>query len=186
LLLTGSEAIHVVAARRIMQERLESHAQDAATALGLPRGALLAHGELTLAQTVINPVFDRGYYQRIELISIEGRVLLAKKLPAIELGVPEWFATLLPLEAPTAGSLVMAGWKQVGSVHVTSHPRFAYRQLWRTTWGTLAWMAALYCASLVAAFAFLKSVLLPLESIERVAIAIGNRDLTAAAWDPRT
>jgi len=186
LLLTGIETIHVVEARRIMQERLESHAQDAATSLGLSLGALLAHGDLALAETVINPVFDRGYYQRIELISIEGRVLLAKKLPAIELGVPEWFATLLPLEAPTAGSLVMAGWKQIGSVHVTSHPRFAYRQLWRTTWGTLAWVAALYCASLVAAFAFLKSVLLPLESIERVAVAIGNRDFTAAAETPRT
>jgi diguanylate cyclase (GGDEF)-like protein len=186
LLLAGIETIHVVAARRIMQEQLGSHAQDAATSLGLSLGALLAHGDLALAETVINPVFDRGYYQRIELISIEGRVLLAKKLPAIELGVPEWFATLLPLEASTADSLVTAGWKQIGSVRVTSHPRFAYRQLWRTTWGTLAWLAALYCAALAAAFAFLKSVLLPLESIERVAVAIGNRDFTAVAETPRT
>ncbi len=186
LLLIGIEAIHVVAARRIMQEQLESHAQDTATSLGLSLGALLAHGDLALAETVINPVFDRGYYQQIELISIDGRVMLEKTLPVMELGVPEWFAILLPLEAPTADSLVTAGWKQIGSVRVTSHPRFAYRQLWRTVWGTFAWLAALYCAALAAAFAFLKGVLRPLESIERVAVAIGNRDFTAVAKAPRT
>jgi diguanylate cyclase (GGDEF)-like protein len=112
-------------------------------------------------------------------------VVLRKTLPVMELGVPEWFATLLPLEAPTADSLVTAGWKQIGSVRVTSHPRFAYRQLWRTAWGTLAWLAGLYCAALAAAFAFLKGVMRPLESIERVAIAIGNRDFTAVAEAPR-
>lgn len=186
LLLIGIETIHVVAARRIMQEQLESHAQDAATALGLSLGALLTRGDPGFAETVINPVFDRGYYQRIELVSIEGRVLLAKTLPVIELGVPEWFATLLPLEAPTAASLVTAGWKQIGSVRVTSHPRFAYLQLWRATWETLAWLAVLYCAALAAAYAFLKGVLRPLESIERVALAIGNRDFTAAVKEPRT
>ena len=185
LLLAGIETIHVVAARRIMQEQLESHAQDAATSLGLSLGALLTRGDLALAETVINPVFDRGYYQSIEFVSIEGRVLLAKELPVVELGVPEWFATLLPLEAPTAASLVTAGWKQIGSVRVTSHPRFAYQQLWRTTLGTLAWLAALYGAALAAAFAFLKGVLRPLESIERVAVAIGNRDFSKVAEMPR-
>jgi diguanylate cyclase (GGDEF)-like protein len=185
LLLIGIETIHVAAARRIMQEQLESNAQDAATSLGLTLGALLAHGDLALAETVINPVFDRGYYQRIELISIDGSVLLGKTLPVMELGVPEWFATLLPLEAPTADSLVTAGWKQIGSVRVTSHPRFAYRQLWHTAWATLVWLAGLYCAALAAAFAFLKGVLRPLESIERVAVAIGNRDFTAVAEAPR-
>ncbi len=185
VLLSGIEAIHVAAARRAMQEQLESHAQDTATSLGLSLGALLTHGDPALAETVINPVFDRGYYQRIELISVDGRALVDKRLPAIELDVPQWFAALLPLEAPTAASLVTAGWKQMGSVRVTSHPRFAYRQLWRTAWGTLAWLAALYCAALGAAFAFLKGVLRPLESIERVAIAIGNRDFTAVAAAPK-
>ena len=186
LLLIGIETIHVVAARRIMQEQLESHAQDAATSLGLSLGALLTRGDLALAETVINPVFDRGYYQRIEVVSIDGRVLLAKVLPAVELGVPEWFANLLPLEAPTAGSLVTAGWTQIGSVRVTSHPRFAYRQLWHSTWVTLAWLAGLYCAALAAAYAFLKGVLRPLESIERVALAIGNRDFASTIEEPRT
>ena len=185
VLLIGIETIQVTAARRIIQEQLESHAQDTATSLGLSLGTLLAHGDLALAEAVINPVFDRGYYQRIELIAIDGSVLLGKTLPAVELGVPDWFAALLPLEAPTAGSLVTAGWKQVGSVRVTSHPRFAYRQLWRTAWSTLAWLAGLYCAALLVAFAFLKGVLRPLEGIERVAVAIGNRDFTAVAETPR-
>jgi diguanylate cyclase (GGDEF)-like protein len=186
LLVAGIQAIHVAAARRVMQEQLESHAQDAATSLGLSLGALLlTRNDMALVETVINPVFDRGHYQRIELVALDGRTLLAKELPAAELGVPEWFAALLQLEAPTAGSLVTAGWKQIGSVRVTSYPGFAYRQLWSTTWSTLAWLAALYCAALGAAFAFLKGILLPLDGIERVAVAIGNRDFSAVAGTPR-
>ena len=186
LLVAGIQAIHVAAARRVMQEQLESHAQDAATSLGLSLGTLLlTRSDMALVETVINPVFDRGYYQRIELVALDGRILLAKDLPTTELGVPEWFAALLPLEAPTAGSLVTAGWKQIGSVRVTSFPGFAYRQLWRTMWSTLAWLAALYGAALVAAFAFLKGMLRPLDDIERVAVAIGNRDFSAVAATPR-
>src|SRR5687767_7745403 len=83
LLVAGIQAIHVAAARRITQEQLDSHAQDAATSLGLSLGALLAtRADMALAETVVNPVFDRGYYQRIELISLDGRILLAKDLPA--------------------------------------------------------------------------------------------------------
>jgi len=186
LLVAGIQAIHVAAARRVMQEQLESHAQDAATSLGLSLGALLStRNDMALAETVINPVFDRGYYQRIELVALDGRILLAKELPVAELGVPEWFVALLPLEAPTAGSLVTAGWKQIGSVRVTSFPGFAYRQLWRTTWGTLAWLAVLYGAVLAAAFAFLRGILLPLDGIEHVAVAIGNRDFSAVAATPQ-
>src|SRR5262245_51170171 len=159
LLVAGIQAIHIAAARRAMQEQLESHAQDAATSLGLSLGALLLiRNDMALAETVVNPVFDRGYYQRIELVALDGKTLLAKELPVAELGVPGWFAALLPLEAPTAASLVTAGWKQIGSVRVTSYPGFAYRQLWDTTWSTLAWLAVLYGAALVAAFAFLRGM----------------------------
>jgi diguanylate cyclase (GGDEF)-like protein len=185
LLLAGVEAIHIAAARRTVQQQLESGTQEAATSLGLALGALLTQGDLTLAETVVNPVFDRGDYERIVLLSIDGAVLVERRLPVSGLGVPAWFAAALPLTAPTAESLVTAGWKQIGRVRVTGHPRAAYQQLWHAAWGSLAWLAAWYAAALAAALAFLRGVLRPLDDIERVAVAIGERDFSAVAALPR-
>ena len=78
--LIGIEVIHLKRAQEHLQKQLESLAQDAATSLGLSLGALLRGGDIALAETIINPVFDRGHYERIELISISGETLVSKSL----------------------------------------------------------------------------------------------------------
>ena len=70
--LVGVEAIHLRSAHSHMQRQLESLAQDAATSLGLSLGVLLRGGDPALAETVINPAFDRGHYERIEYLSASG------------------------------------------------------------------------------------------------------------------
>src|SRR5262245_35758025 len=74
LALVGVEAIHLRSAQGHLQRQLESLAQDAATSLGLSLGVLLrGGGDPALAETVINPAFDRGHYARIEYLSAEGQ-----------------------------------------------------------------------------------------------------------------
>ena len=70
--LIGVEAIHLRSAQGSLQQQLESLAQDAATSLGLSLGVLLRGGDPALAETVINPAFDRGHYERIEYLSVSG------------------------------------------------------------------------------------------------------------------
>jgi hypothetical protein len=159
LVLGGIEAIQVINARNYLQEQLESHSQDAATALGLSLATALGGDDPALAETVIGPVFDRGFYESIRVLDAKGKVFTQKNLPRRPPEVPLWFAQLIALEAPTTESLISAQWRVVGRVIVTSHPNFAYQQLWRTTLETLWLLLAMYVLALLAVGFFLNAIL---------------------------
>lgn len=179
LVIAGVQTLYLLNARTHLQEQLESHAQDAATSLGLSLGILLTRGDRALAETVINASFDRGYYERIEFVSIDNEVLVSKVLAPTIADVPAWFVRAFPMAAPTAESLVTTGWMQVGRVKVTSHSRFAYEQLWSSARDTLFWLALLYVLALLSMRAFLRGVLRPLAAIERAAEAIARREFVS-------
>lgn len=185
--LFGVQWIHLRSAHEHLQEQLESIAQDAATSLGLSLGVLLRGGDLALAETIINPVFDRGQYELVEFVSLSGEALVRKTLPVQQGGeYPPWFAELFPLGAPTAESFVSGGWRQLGKVRVRVHPRFAYKQLWATASGTALTLIALYVAGLLALRLILLGVLRPLVAIERAAAAISARDFVTIDERPAT
>src|SRR3954471_15959774 len=82
--LIGVQAIHLRSAQVHLQQQLDSLAQDAATSLGLSLGTLMRGGDTAMAETVINPAFDRGHYQRIEYVTAGGERLVDKTLGAEE------------------------------------------------------------------------------------------------------
>jgi len=184
LVLAGVQVIQVLNARNYLQQQLESHSQDAATALGLSLATVMASGDKALMETVVGPVFDRGFYQSIKVLSTTNEVLVAKELPRRPPEVPAWFANLVVLEAPSNESLVSSGWRQMGRVVVTSHPNFAYRQLWRTSVETLVLLLALYAAAVWAMWLFIKAILKPLLQIRETARAIGERKFVTVAVEP--
>ena len=184
--LVGVEAIHLRSAQRNLQQSLEALAQDAATSLGLSLGTLLRAGDAAMAETVVRPVFDRGHYQRIEYRAASGEALVDKELPAQAGAYPAWFARLFPLNAPTAESLVTAGWRQLGKVRVSVHPRYAYEQLWSTARDTLLYLALIYAAAMVALHFFLRGLLRPLGAVERAAQAISARNFVTLGIRTRT
>lgn len=176
VVLAATEGIYIRNAHIYLQEQLTSHSQDAATSLGMVLPAAMADGDLIRAEITINAVFDRGYYQSIRLVDTKGDTLLIKTLPPAPAGVPQWFVTLLPLETPIAESLISKGWRQMGRIVVSSHPNFAYKQLWRTLLEATAGLAVLYVLALMALHGFLSRILRPLHDIENVAHAISERD----------
>jgi hypothetical protein len=158
--LVGVQAIHLRSTHAHLQRQLESLAQDAATSIGLSLGVLLAAGDPALAETVVNPAFDRGHYERIEYLSTSGERLVSRSLSPAQGRYPGWFADMFELQAPTAESLVSGGWRQLGKVKVTVHPRFAYEQLWTTARDTLIYLLFIYVAALVALVPTIAVVLL--------------------------
>lgn len=176
VLLALVESIYIANARLYMQEQLTSHAQDVATSLGLVLPPALADKDVLRAEITVNAVFDRGFYQSIVVVSAKGEKLIEKSLAPTPPGVPVWFTRLFPMNAPSAESLISKGWQQLGRVIVTSHPNFAYKQLWRTTVEATLGMLLLYVLSLLAIHSFLSRILHPLKEIERVAHAISERD----------
>lgn len=187
-MLVGVETIHLKSANAHLQDQLESHAQDAATSLGLSLGILLNRGDYAIAETVINAAFDRGNYARIELTTLDkSEPVVSRRMPEhIDVSYPAWFAQLFPLSAPTAESLVSTGWTQLGKVRVTSHPRFAYEQLWNTARNTLVWLILIYAVALTVLYFFLRNLLRPLTAIETAADAISKRNFVTIADRPAT
>ena len=61
--LIGVEFIHLRSAQEHLQRQLDALAQDAATSLGLSIGTLMRDNDPALAETSVNPVFDRGHYE---------------------------------------------------------------------------------------------------------------------------
>ena len=175
LVLAGVETIHVHLTRQSLQLQLDAHANETATALALALGALLKEPDAVLAQTIINPVFDRGYYRSIRLIGMDGSAIVSRSLTPDSKGAPEWFRALFHVDEPVGQALVSAGWKQLGRVLVQAHPEHAYRQLWDTATGTLLWLCALFAVALFAAWRLLVGILRPLEAVEAAALEIGER-----------
>lgn len=176
VLLALVESIYIVNARQYMQQQLASHAQDTATSLGMVLPPALADKDVLRAEVTVNAVFDRGFYRSILVLNTRGEKLVEKTLAPAPAGVPAWFAQLFPMHAQSGESLITKGWQQLGRVVVTSHPNFAYKQLWHTTIEATLAMLLLYALSLFAIHSFLSRILHPLNEIERVAHAISERD----------
>jgi diguanylate cyclase (GGDEF)-like protein len=80
----------------------------------------------------------------------------------------------------------MSGWKQAGSIHVISHPGFAYRELWSNTRDTFLLFLAVAIITLIAALLTLKFLLRPLLEVEKQAEAICERSWLLQSKLPKT
>ena len=133
VVLAGSLAISVVHTRDYLDAQLRSHAQDAATSLGLSLSTSAAEDDRATMEAMVDALFDSGYYRAVRVVDTEGRTLVHRVQSGRFNDVPAWFVRLLPLPTPRGEALLMSGWRQLGQVEVTSNPGYAYLELWRTT-----------------------------------------------------
>ena len=184
-LLVGIEAISIRISKNYLEDQLDAHANETATALALSLGTRGASLDASVVNIMVNPLFDRGHFQSITVFSPNGARLFGRALEAREIDVPGWFTALVPLKGPEGEALITSGWTQVGKVVVQIHPGYAYRQLYDTALATLGWLAALFALALLAMRRYLAGILKPLRDIEQTALAISNRDFTSIATMPR-
>ncbi len=184
-LLFGIEAIYVDKARHRLEEQLDAHANETATSLALSIGSRMQTLDVALINAIVNPLFDRGHFQSIEIEAVDGGKVFARRLGDHEVALPPWFISLVAFEPPRGQALISVGWRQMGKVVVRVHPQFAYLELWDTAIATLVWLSLLFAAALVAMRAYLGGILRPLRLIEQTAVAIGNREFASIDIEPR-
>lgn len=176
LVFAGTFFINANNIREYLFTQLESHAQDTATSLGLSITQPYANKDLPLVNSMVDVVFDRGYYQEIIIRKTAGQVVI-KRHQEVKVGsVPQWFVTALPLKAPVAESLIMAGWRQVATLSVRSHPGFAYEELWRSVVESFWWSVASFLIALVVVIVVIRFMLKPLVQMEAQALAVADRE----------
>ena len=164
--------------RDYLQIESEIHAQDTATSLGLSLSPYILEEDNSILETMINAIFDRGYYLAITLENMKGIELVRKTNPKTFEVVPAWFTELLPMETVTAKSVIDAGWVKGGTIYVTIHPGFGYLKLWEQAKRTLIYSAIMLVIFILVLIAILQMVLRPLARIDRLALSIadGNFD----------
>jgi len=172
----GTMVISVNNSRAYLQEQMESHAQDTATSLALSLAPAMESNDWPTVNSMVDAIFDRGYYRELTIVSIDGSVLVARSLPVEIDTVPQWFIRLIPLDTPEGEALLSAGWKQAGRLVVKSHPGYAYNELWRSAVGTFGWFAASWIAAMFIVIAAIRYALAPLRKVEEQALAISARE----------
>ena len=185
VIFVGLLFLSIKSTRNYLEQQLGSHAQDAATALTLPLSMSLGKGDMILAQTQVESVFDRGYFKRIVVVSPTSEVILTRELPEKIGGVPLWFTEIFPLAAPGGESFISSNWRQLGKVIVASQPAFAYEYLWSTSIEISAWMFSAYLVALFLTQLLLYFILSPLSNIEHAAKAIQQRRFEQISTIPR-
>ncbi len=164
--------------RNYLQTEAGIHAEDTATSLGISLSPYIKDPGDTILPTLVNAIFDRGYYGSIVLSDMNGQVLIERSNPKTFSEVPDWFTNILPLETASAVSEINDGWNLVAQVMVTVHPGYGYLKLWNQAKQALTYSVIAYVLSLIVLALVLRQVLKPLEKIEHQAGAIGNGEFT--------
>lgn len=152
----------------------EVHAQDTATALGLSLAPYILEKEDPILETMINTIFDRGYFLEIRLSDMDNNELVRKRNPATFDEVPAWFVERLPMSSGSAFSDIDSGWMIGGRVEVWIHPGFGYLKLWNQFNETLRYSAMLFIISLALLALVIRTLLAPLQRIRAMAERIGE------------
>ncbi len=150
------------------------HAQDTATSLGLSLSPYLTDENDPVMATMIQAIFDRGYYREISLLNVDGEVLVRLSDDRVIQGVPDWFIELLPMSLAKGRSEISTGWQLTGSISVTVNPGYAYRKLYQQVKSAFYYSAAVFAAALILLLIALRMALRSLKRLEQLAVTIAD------------
>lgn len=183
----GTVYINVNNFRVYIESQLSSHAQDTANSLGLSISPYVSdENSLPVVKTMINAIFDSGYYQNIVLTNMENEVLFEKTNPPAPEGVPTWFSQLFPLSPPVVKTEINSGWNIAGVMTVTAHPGNGYKQLWQNAQSTFRFTLLLFIVGSALLYLVLRAILTPIFSVVRASERISARDFSEIEQVPKT
>ena len=183
---TGSFIVGVESSREQQLSQLRSHAQDAATALGL---SMTPHADdPAMIELMVSSIFDSGYFNSIRVVRIPGDEVIVERSSgdASADSVPAWFSELVDLQPQSGDALIMRGWEQAARVEVLSNPQFALAKLWDSAIGSLVWLLLCGLVSAVLGGWLLRTQLRPLDNMVQQAQAITRREFLTSPTVPRT
>ena len=157
------------------QEQLYSNAQDTASSLSLSLGTTKA--EMSSIETMINAVFDSGYYESIILYDMQHKELYSRSHEFVnEDEVPKWFMNFFTLDILSASAHVSNGWTPIGILEVTSLKSEAYSSLYKSFIHISNSFIIISLITFIALFMFLQFILKSLKKVEEQAYAISKNE----------
>lgn len=176
VLLAGSLLLTVKNGRDGFQQQLNARAYDAATSLALSMSRVDGLDPVKLSRQ-IDALFDRGFFADITFTGVGGNELHRRARQALsESPAPQWFMSEVTFDMLPAEADVMVGWQQLGTVRVSSHTDFAYRDMWDMVKAEAIWFALVLLVSLALLHILLGWLFKPVMRVEQQALAICERD----------
>lgn len=171
--------------RSYLEIESEIHAQDTATSLGLSLSPYLANADDPMIQTMMNVIFDRGYYKEIKLTDREGKELIKLTNEKVFEEIPQWFIDALPMKTATGTTEISSGWTIGGSLDVVVNPGYGYLKLYEQAKSAFQYSLIAFLLSLLLLTMILRLTLLPLKRIDRLARSIAGGEfetITKLPW----
>lgn len=156
----------------------EIHVQDTATSLGLSLSPHMVDEQDPILRTMMNAIFDTGYYKEMRLVNVDGEDLIKLTNPAKVEGVPDWLLKLVPMKTATAVSEISSGWSISGTIYVSSNPGYGYLKLYQQAKSTLQYSLVLFFGAVILLILALRVTLQSLKDIEKQAHEISAGQFT--------
>lgn len=160
--------------RSYLEGEAEVHAQDTATSLGLSLSPYMMNETDPIIETTMHAIFDRGYYQKIQLVNAENHSLVSLENKETIEEVPDWFVSTFPMKVISAESEISSGWNMSGVVSVTINSGYAYQKLYQQVKRSFSSSLAAFILSIGLLYFLLRATLSPLQKVEQMALNIAD------------
>lgn len=178
LVFIGTLSISISNTRHYLAQQLQISSQDTATSLGKSISSSLVTQDIEKLQSIVNAIYDRGYYSRIQVRTTNGKTLVKREMEQGPIHkVPTWFVQLVALETPVGKQdIISRSFRRIGQVIVSAHPGLAYQKLWHTFSANLWWLGLIGLLSFAAVFFLIRIIMDPISALEAQAqeVAKGN------------
>ena len=174
----GASWVSVETTRTYLNEQMKSHAQDAATSVGLSISPYMDGENSMIVETMIVAIFDSGYYQKVSLTDVDDQIIMSRENNRVIDGVPSWFINFFELTPPVMSSEVSNGWNIGGVISFQSHVGSSYEKLWQHAKNNFYSSLLIVLFSFLVAHLILRSVLNPLSQVEAQAISVSKKNFT--------
>ena len=187
LVFAGSFIINVKLTREYVNEQLATHAQDTATSLGLSITPYIGEPNgIIVAETMVNAIFDRGFYQYITVSDMEGNLLIERKNPNTQDSVPAWFTNLVEVTPPVQRTELNDGWTLAGELTVQSHPGLANETLYESVKQSAFMFFAAFVVAYIALLFIITAITKPLRIVVHKINDIQNQKFSQINYKPFT
>ena len=172
-------------AGRLQQGQLHTTARDTAQTLGAAIGRLPAADISETIAALIDATLARGYYERIEFVTADGRSIEQQAEPANS-GVPGWFKNIMDLQPEKVSMPVTRDGTPLGELSVEVHPGPAYGILYAELRSALLWGLLSLAAGISLIWILVAHLTTPLQRLKRQADAIHRNQFVEDDFEPPT
>ncbi|AOB30981.1 diguanylate phosphodiesterase [Bordetella sp. H567] len=132
IILLGTLALSVTAARDYLAGQLQVQSSDAAVSLALSLSQPANSSRVT-QELLVSALYDGGHFSLVRLTDPQGKTIIERSGQSASTAVPNWFQRLVPLSAKSASHVVTDGWRQIGEVTLTANDTYAWETLWASS-----------------------------------------------------